>query len=263
MRTQKSRNQKSRYSGKSEDLSILGLDFQVHDTAAARRKISGFLDTQTGACVFTPNACIALSCAQEPALAREMNRAALLLPDGIGIPLAARLLGQSGWERVTGIDTAQWVMQSAADRGLSLFLLGGKPGVAKAAAQNLRRRYPGLCIAGCHHGYFAKSGTENDALLRKIRVAKPDILFVCFGFPAQEWWCLQNAPLLPGLRLCMGLGGSLDVWAGRVRRAPKAVRSLGCEWLWRSLQSPEHFARLAELPAFLLSVVKEKKRALP
>jgi len=135
--------------------------------------------------------------------------------------------------------------------------LGGKPSVADKAADRLRDRFPTLTVCGMHHGYFdhTAASAENQAVLADIQSKAPHILFVCLGFPCQERWIVENTPQLPSLSLAMGLGGSLDVWSGNLRRAPKLLRSCGLEWLWRAIRQPRRFFRLIRLPAFLATAV--------
>ena len=147
---------------------------------------------------------------------------------------------------MTGIDTAYFLLRYAEIKGFSVFFLGGKDGVAKKAAKCLMHKMPLLKICGTHHGYFDKSAesAENQAVIRALCKAKPDILFVCMGFPAQERWITENIDRLPSVSVAMGIGGSLDVWAGDVRRAPMVFRVLDLEWLWRCMTQPERFAKL-------------------
>ena len=180
----------------------------------------------------------------------------VIFPDGIGLLLAARLIGKRLPEKATGIDTAEWLVSLAEERGLRLFLLGGEEGVAEDAARRLCNAHPKLCICGTHHGYFDKrSGSaDTEALLSLLRGARAELLFVCFGAPRQERWIAENAARIPTLRLAMGLGGALDVWSGRVRRAPRCWQRAGLEWLWRTLREPTRIKRIAKLPAFLWTV---------
>lgn len=196
--------------------------------------------------VYTPNFQI-MSQASRDIKSKELLRSAdMLIPDGIGISLMCRINKKGRAPRVTGIDTAHAILKYASAHSLSVFLLGAAPGVAELAEQRLCNELPTLNICGTHHGYFDRSlfSYENTAVLNKIRSTSPDILFVCFGFPAQEEWIQRNAPHLPGVRLFMGLGGSLDVWSGKVRRAPLCFRAFGLEWLWRCALEPKRFAKL-------------------
>ena len=196
--------------------------------------------------VFTPNAVMLNACRKDQALSALLNRATLSIPDGAGVLWAARRNGTPLRERIAGIDFGHALLSHAARSGLRVFLLGGKEGVAQRAAQRLSLQYPSLQICGAHTGYFQKTGEENAEVLLRIQKARPHILFVCFGFPRQERWIDKNLPALSSLSLVAGLGGSLDVWAGEVKRAPKIIQSCGLEWAWRMLREPK---RLKNLPA--------------
>ena len=196
--------------------------------------------------VFTPNLSILGQLKKSRELVRTIRGADVLLPDGIGLCLAYKIRNGKSIRRVTGIDTAYELLRIAERKGLSVFLLGAERGVAEEAKRRLCRALPRLCVCGAHHGYFDKSvsSRENKAILQKINQCSPDILFVCFGFPYQEKWIMQNRSALPHVKIFMGLGGSLDVWAGKVKRAPAVFRKCGLEWLWRCALQPKRFLRL-------------------
>jgi N-acetylglucosaminyldiphosphoundecaprenol N-acetyl-beta-D-mannosaminyltransferase len=160
---------------------------------------------------------------------------------------------------VAGISFGEALLAEAARRGDRVFLLGGKDGVAPRAAEKLQKKYPGLIICAAYWGYFEKSGEENRRVLDMIRACRPDILFVCFGFPVQEYWIRQNLPHLPSVRVAAGLGGSLDVWAGDVRRAPVFVQKWGLEWAWRMAAEPERLTQLPQILRFARDVRREEK----
>lgn len=209
--------------------------------------------------VFTPNLRMLCRASKSRELLSLLNSSSLNIPDGIGVALASRFAGGRRLCRIGGIDLAESFLQRAALDGLSLFLLGGTRDVARRAAEALARRYEGLRICGTHHGYFEKSQDENEKVLTQIRRARPDILFVCFGFPLQERWIANNLASLPSVRLAMGLGGSLDVWSGRLRRAPRAVRAIGLEWLWRIILEPSRAEIFLDIPLFLLLLMRYRK----
>lgn len=198
--------------------------------------------------VVTPNALMLEHCAEHPDVCELLNAASLVLPDGAGVVRAARRQGTPLNGRAAGIDFAECLMAEAARDGSRVFLLGGKDGVAEAAAEHLRTLCPGLRICGCYWGYFDKLGEENCRVVGMVRACRPDILLVGFGFPLQESWLRENLPLLPSVRVAVGLGGSFDVWAGACRRAPAFLRSHGMEWAWRMAQEP---ARMRQIPALL------------
>lgn len=200
--------------------------------------------------VFTPNAVMLEACRHDASLAALLNHASLSLADGMGVVWAARRRKTPLRERVAGIDFAEAVLARAAKEGLRVFLLGGAEGVAETAAQRLREREPTLCICGTHWGYFDREGEENRQLLAHIRETRAEILFVCLGFPLQEKWICDNLSHLSSLCLIAGLGGSLDVWAGKSKRAPHALSRAGLEWAWRMLREPRRLRHLAALVRF-------------
>ena len=226
--------------------SLYGVKFRRISKLQAVDMLCALIDKNKRTVVFTPNIQILGAASKDKRLVALLNGADMLLPDGIGVSLACRKNGLPPVERITGIDTAYAILAYASARGYKVFLLGGKPSIAKLAAKNLRRELPFLRICGTHHGYFdkRKNSPQNQAIIRKIRESEADILFVCFGFPAQETWISQNASLLPSVRLFMGLGGSIDVWSGKVKRAPKIVQKLNLEWLWRCVREPKRILPL-------------------
>ena len=143
------------------------------------------------------------------------------------------------------------LLERAAMRGVRVFLLGGGDGVARRAGERLTERYPGLCVCGTEGGYFNRDGEENRRVLERIRESGAEILYVCMGFPVQEEWIVQNSEALGGVRVVAALGGSLDVWSGRIRRAPQIFSRLGLEWAWRMAREPR---RLKHLPAIVRSI---------
>ncbi|MEW6770611.1 MAG: WecB/TagA/CpsF family glycosyltransferase [Bacillota bacterium] len=185
-------------------------------------------------------------------IARE---AALVTADGVGIVWAARVHGFFLPERVTGIDLLLALCRRAAAEGWRVFLLGGRPGVAKEAAARLVRDYPGLTVAGTYHGYF--SGAEEATVLEQIRAAQPRLLFVGLGAPKQERWIFQQRAALGSL-VAVGVGGSFDVLSGRAKRAPAWMRRLGLEWLGRLLLEPRRWRRMLVLPCFALLVLRAR-----
>ena len=212
--------------------------------------------------VFTPNAIMLEHARRDGELASLLNRASLSLADGAGVLWAAEKMGAPLCERVAGIDFGAALLARAERAGLRVFLLGGGEGVAERAAQNLIKKHPRLCICGTTWGYFERMGEENVSVLSYIRACRPDILFVCMGFPVQENWVVENLQHLTAVRTIACLGGSLDVWAGDLRRAPAWMSRMGLEWLWRMLCQPKRFANLPKILSFLWHVPqKEEFRA--
>ena len=205
--------------------------------------------------VVTPNPEIVEICRKNPEAMRAVNGADLVLADGIGIIKGARILGTPLKARNPGIEFAAYLMKEMAEKGLSLYLLGAKPGVAEAAGKRLAEKYPGLKIAGTHDGYFQEDGP----VIEDIRRSGADCVFVCLGAPKQELWMAKHGEAA-GARLLCGLGGSLDVFAGVVERAPKFWSDHGLEWFYRLCKDPRRAGRMMKLPLFLVHVEKEKRR---
>lgn len=198
----------------------------------------------------TPNAEIVRLAGRDPELARLIAGADLVIPDGVGVVYASKILGRPLKGRVPGVDFAAALMDRMAAGGQRLFLLGARPGVAEEAARRLTEAHPGLTVCGTHDGYFTGDGPVTDA----VRQSGADAVFVCLGAPRQEKWMAQNGAAT-GAKLLIGLGGSLDVFAGRVERAPEKWQKLGLEWLYRTLKEPARLKRVVKLPLFLCSAV--------
>lgn len=183
----------------------------------------------------------------EPRLRAILDRADLVTADGVGIVWAARRTGQWLPERVTGIDLMMALVRRAAACGWRVFLLGAAPGVAAEVARRLKSLYPGLGIAGWQHGFWTPE--EEPEVVAAIKRARPQLLFVALGAPRQEEWIARHLPAL-GPVVAMGVGGSFDVVAGRVRRAPALLRRLNLEWLGRLVLQPRRWRRMLVLPRF-------------
>ncbi len=209
--------------------------------------------------VFTPNALMLERARKDASLARLINRASLSLPDGAGVLWAAQKTGTPLAERVAGIDFGAQLLARAERAGLRVFLLGGGEGVAERAAQNLQKKHPRLCICGTTWGYFDRTGEENTRVISYVRACRPHILFVCMGFPVQEQWVTENLHHLTDIRTVACLGGSLDVWAGDLSRAPAWMSRAGMEWLWRMLRQPKRLAALPEMVSFLWHVPQKEE----
>ena len=205
--------------------------------------------------VVTPNPEIVEVCRENLAARQAVNAADLVLPDGIGVVKGAKMLGTPLKAKVPGIEFAAGLMERMAAEGRSLYLLGAKPGVAELAGKRLAEKYPGLKIAGTHDGYFQEDGPVVEA----VRQSGADCVFVCLGAPKQERWMAKHGAQT-GAHLLCGLGGSLDVFAGVVERAPKFWCDHDLEWFYRLCRDPRRLGRMMKLPLFLVHVRKEKRR---
>lgn len=185
-----------------------------------------------------------------------IENAALVTPDGSGVLWAAGRQGEDLTERVTGIDLIYRLCGEAAISGWRLFLLGAQEGIAEAAAARLQAAYPGLAIVGTENGYF---GGREQEVIERIASEKPDILLAALGIPYQEKWLdLNKEKLASGVMI--GVGGSFDVIAGRVRRAPRLLQRLRLEWLWRLLADPRRWRRALVIPRFMAAVWRESQK---
>lgn len=229
---------------------VLGIGIDDLTPAEAVAAGSALIDKDGFHYVVTPNPEFVMAARKDDQFRAVLNSADLALADGIGVVYAARILGHPLKGKVTGIDFAQGLLTRMAHTGRSLFLLGAKPGVAEQAAERLRAAHPGLLICGTHDGYFQDDGP----VVEKIRAAGADVIFVCLGAPKQELWMVEHGPDT-GARLAVGLGGSLDVFAGTVERAPEAWQKAGMEWLYRLLKEPSRFGRMARLPLILVDAL--------
>lgn len=210
--------------------------------------------------VVTLNAEMAVLATHDADFGAVVRAADMVVPDGAGVVWAAKVLGRRLLARVAGYDLMLGIAGLAAERGESVFLLGGKPGIADMAGEALRARYPGLRMAGTHHGYFAED--ESHAIVDAVKRSGATYLFVALGAPKQEKWIAEHkaALLSSGVRVCMGVGGSLDVLAGVVARAPDWIGRMGLEWLYRLVTQPRRARRMFALPRFVYAVLLARLR---
>ncbi len=207
-----------------------------------------------GFCV-TPNAEILYCALHAPEYQAVLNRAALVIPDGAGAVMGAKILGNPLKGKVPGIDFASKLCARMAKSGQKLFLLGSRPGVAEAAAENLTKTYPGLNICGFHHGFF----DDPKPIIDLINKSCADVVFVCLGAPKQEFFMDSHLQEL-NARFMIGLGGSLDVYSGTLNRAPEWIRRCNMEWLYRLFQDPRRISRTVSRPKFVMECLKERRR---
>ena len=216
--------------------------------------------------IVTPNSEIVQSSIEDPSLYPVINSASLTVPDGIGVVYAAKILKTPLKGKVAGCELAERLLERIAKTGESVYFFGGgkadgeKPCIARQAAEKLCEKYPGLVVAGCRDGYFRDEDTAE--IIREINDSGASLLFVCLGAPKQEKWIYANRDRL-SVRLAIGLGGSLDVFSGNVKRAPKAFIKLNLEWFYRLLCMPSRLGRMMKLPKFLFGTMLHKNRGIP
>lgn len=213
--------------------------------------------------VFTPNPEIVQMCIDNNAMYDVIGRGDMILPDGIGVVKASKILGTPLKGRTPGYDCGEELIKRSGKEGLKIFFLGGKTGIAETAAEKMTEKYPDAVFVGCHDGYFKKEGEESEAVVRLINESGANVLFVCLGAPAQEKWINANRSALTDVMLMLGLGGSLDGYSGNVKRAPKLFIKLNLEWFYRLLCQPSRIGRMMKLPKFYFGTwrykIKNKK----
>lgn len=227
--------------------------------AQALQKIQGFLGTDKTHMIFTPNAEIMMLALKQPLLHTILSSADMLVADGFGVVLGSKLLGNPLPERVAGFDLTRNIFSFASTSPISVYLLGAKPEVVSVAAKKIELEYPGVTVLGYHHGYFSQE--EEISILETINRLVPDLVLVALGAPRQEQWIYQNH-LNISTKICIGVGGSLDVFAGVTKRAPAFFQKNGLEWFYRLCKQPYRFIRMMALPKYVLYVLIEKWKRL-
>lgn len=209
--------------------------------------------------VVTVNPEFIIAARRDPAFRQVLEKADLATADGVGVLLAARLLGRPLRGRVTGVDVVE-ALAAGRDGALRLFLLGAAPGIAERAAAVLIGRFPGTVVAGCWSG--SPRSEDAQPIFERLRQSQANVLLVAFGHPAQDRWVAAYKTDLAacGIVVAMGIGGTLDYLAGAVPRAPRLLRRLGLEWLYRLIRQPWRWRRQLALPLFAGLVARERLR---
>lgn len=232
----------------SEKIKVMNVWYNNVTPEEAAHEIAA-LETGKTSIVVTPNAEIAENCFRDVKLLEAVNGADYTLPDGIGVVLASKLCGTPLKSRAAGYDTALALLPLMARSNRSLYLLGSKPGIAERAAENIKAKNPGLQICGLRDGYFNEG--ETDSVIRAVNESGADTVFVALGSPKQELFMYENRDKIKA-RVMIGLGGTLDGFAGTVKRAPELFIKLNLEWFYRLVCQPSRLPRMMKLPAFVL-----------
>ena len=234
-------------------INVLGVGFDNVTMAEATARGRELLAAEGAHYVVTPNPEIVEACRADAEAMAAVNGADLVLPDGIGVIYGAKMLKTPLKERVPGIEFGTAMIEYCAKSGKSVYLLGAKPGVAEQAAENLKQRFAGLTVAGTADGYFKDDAKAAEA----IRASGADLALICLGAPKQEKFMAKYGEAT-GAKLLLGLGGSLDVFAGVAQRAPAFYVDHNLEWFYRLIKNPSRIGRMMKLPLFLVHVAKEK-----
>jgi N-acetylglucosaminyldiphosphoundecaprenol N-acetyl-beta-D-mannosaminyltransferase len=239
-----------------DSIRLLGMRVDRVDMAGALALIERFVRERTPRHIVTADASMVVTASEDPEFAAIVNNADLVTPDGAGILWATRRLGTPVRAKVSGVDLAARCCARSAEKGWRLFFFGAAPGVAGEAAARVRARHPGAQIVGFRDGFFRPD--EEPGIVEEIRAARPDILLVALGIPKQEKFIHRHKDAL-GVPVSIGVGGTLDVFSGAVRRAPVWMQNTGLEWAYRLASNPKKIKKVALLPRFALMALRTGK----
>ena len=238
-----------------ERIEILGVPIDCVDMKQSLETVDDMVREGVAKTVIAVNAEKIIKARNDSKLLDLLRSAGLLIPDGIGGVLAAKILFGKSLSRVPGAELMPAICERSVKKGYKLFLLGAAPEVNEKAVDVLKKLYPGINIVGHQHGYFSEDGTQD--LIERINDSGTDVLFIALGSPRQELWMEEYLPRL-NVKVCQGVGGTFDVIAGKVKRAPKIFRKTYLEWLYRLLMQPKRIFRQTTYPKFVYLVLKQK-----
>ena len=238
-------------------VTILGVPVDAITMGEAVARIDGFIEKRTPVLVATANAEMLIRATHDGALRRILQGAAMVTPDGAGTVWAAHHLGHAMPERVAGYDMVQELMREAPAKHRRIFFFGSAPGVADKAKKKAEQLYPGIEIVGTRNGFF--TAADEPAIIEEIKAAHPDILLAALGVPKPEKWLAKHLGEL-GVPVAIGVGGTFDVMAGVMKRAPHWMQRAKLEWLFRGMMQPQRAGRLLALPRFVLKVHAQKRK---
>jgi len=236
-------------------IDILGVGINTLNREEALNEVIGYIEADERTCklIATPNPEVIMRARTDIEFAAVLNDADLVIPDGVGVVWASKLGKERLRETVPGCDLCFQIFERMKDmEGKRAYLLGAGSNVAALAKKNMEEQFPGLDICGVRDGYF--KADEEEGIIAEINSLRPDVLLVALGVPRQEKWIHENKARLD-VNLAIGCGGTIDVMAGTVKRAPMVFRKLGLEWFYRLIKQPSRFIRMLVLPKFVLVVV--------
>jgi len=233
---------------KNNKISVLDINIDNLNIQEALKMAEGLLASKEPGLIVTPNPEMMMASLADIELRNIINNAHISIADGVGLMLAGRILGRKFKQRIAGIDLMLELVKVAKKKGYRIFLFGGKEGIAEKAANVLSAN-----VVGSYQGY----SMNDHIVIESIKKSKPDMLFVGLGSPKQEKWTAKHLKEL-GVPLVMCVGGSLDVIAGRIKRAPVFMRKAGLEWLWRLITEPRRWRRMLVLPMFIIKVIRSR-----
>ena len=236
-------------------VTILGVRVDCVSPGETLAEIDRFVAAGTPHHIVTADASMVITARHDPALREIIEGADLVTPDGFGILWASRQMRTPVPHKVSGVDLVGELCRLSPAKGYRLFFFGAGPGVAEEAAAKMRALYPGTQIVGTRDGFFTP--TQEPEVVAQIQAARPDIVLVALGIPKQEKWIARHKDVL-GASVLVGVGGSFDVFSGRVRRAPPFMQQHGFEWLYRLYKNPRKFAKVMTLPEFAWLTLRQR-----
>lgn len=207
--------------------------------------------------IFAPNVEFIMYAQKDKKFAEILKQSSLSTPDSVGIMIGAKLQKKAFKERIPGQSYFRKIIELSNEKGYSIYLLGGKPGIAEIAKENLEKLFPNVNIVGTHHGYFDED--EEKEVIKEINSLQPNVLFVALGAPKQEKWIYDHRNEL-SVDVATGQGGTYDYEAGRIKRAPVIIQKMGIEWFWRLCREPSRIKRQLVLPVYLAKVLFAKDK---
>lgn len=246
-----------------DTVEIFGVKIHNLTFDEAAKQVENYLKGNELKAIYTPNTEIVMGAKDDKKFKELINKGDLITADGIGLIYASRIKKKPLKERVTGYYISLKLLDIANENNYSLYLLGGKDGVAKLAAENIKKTYSNIKIAGYHHGYFKgshnghKNHEEEVQIIKDINSSNPDIIFVGLGFPKQETWIDANKENIKS-KVIIGNGGVMDILSGNTKSAPKIFEKLGLEWFYRLIKEPSRIKRQVVLPKFMFKVLFSK-----
>lgn len=239
---------------KTNLVTILGIDFVNKRFDQVVEDLLSRINNKRKSFIVTANPEIVMYAHEHSDYKKIVQSADMVVPDGYGIILASKILSTPIMERVAGYDLTVRLLEIGNKKKLKIYLLGGREETNQKAVDNIHNTYPDIQIVGRHHGFF---DWEKSQVTAEIKAANPDVVFVALGFPRQEQWIAKHLDQFSH-GLFMGVGGSIDVLAGEVQRAPRIWQKLNLEWFYRLISQPTRWRRMLAIPRFIIQIFKLK-----
>ena len=244
----------------NQRIEILGVEIDSLTLEEFGDKTEELISKSNKTCkiIVAPNTEFIMCAQKDEEFFNILKEACLATPDSIGVTIGARLQKKKFKERIPGQAYFREIIKRSNEKGVSVYILGGKEEVLEKAITNLKKEFSNVNIVGYHEGYFEKDSEEE--VINEINKLKPNVLFVAMGAPKQEKWIYKNKDKLQ-VDVAAGQGGTLDFEAGRIKRAPMWIQKIGMEWFWRLLRQPSRIKRMSVLPVYLIKILFKKDKS--